>query len=968
MRAVAITLVVLAVLIAPPLVLVAVAGDPRAVLDVDWSVLADRLSAGQIESGVVVGTVAAVGWLAWAWFAVGVALQTAAALRGAPASAVRGIGATQWLAGRLVAQWALAGSVLVQSTAASAAPLPPLPAAVATASAAPVAELDPGLDRAGAEGVGTRIVVARKQSLIGLAEQHLGAAGRWEELRDMNVGRTMRDGTVLAADFTRIEAGWDLIVPDGPRALATLVEVAEGDNLWRLSAATLDAGREAPTDATVAGYVHDVVADNDALIDDPNLIYPGQVFRFRDPGIGSSAPPAPSGITEGSAPSSPGEQATPPPLGPRRPSGDDEPDHRVRVPVGGPGVDAGQPSEAGIGVAIDPAQVALGAAGALLVNGALRTLMRRRRFRLAHRAVGTVAMPPHDDLAPFESALHHRADGATARWIEAAIGSLGSRPLWEGESVAQPMMVRTDDHAMEVEFERGDTMAAPLPWEPTNGHITWRLDRSVSTEDLPAPAGHRRLPTVVTAAGGVLVNLEAIGLLRIDGPRRDVILDVVRSLVHELATSVSAPTVDVRTTFAVEGVDGYGLVRRQAAADIEAELDEWLSDLRDQLYAADAANAFAQRLATPDEPLGPVVVVTDHDGVGALSSTIAHASAGNLPVAVIAVGAELDTPYRIEVEESRATVAPWGATGPACRLSAREAAQLGALMTDALAADAVPLDSADRRRPVEARPPTEVRPVAAGGPDPLPAGTEPRSGDAPPAGTSAGLVVRVLGEIDLVGDAPLLTSQQLSLLSFLACRGPLSRAAVTHALWDGQLVSQSRFPNLMAELRARVGRHHLPEARDGRYGVAGIGTDLDELDTFLTAADGVDDAAAADDLRAALALVRGVPFTPPAERFWAWTGDESFLAARVEAAIAEAAARLAGIERRHGDLDGARWACEQGLTASPTDEQLVIVAVELYQEMGRSGLAHRLVDSWEGRISRLECGEPSDEPRRRLMS
>jgi hypothetical protein len=34
--------------------------------------------------------------------------------------------------------------------------------------------------------------------------------------------------------------------------------------------------------------------------------------------------------------------------------------------------------------------------------------------------------------------------------------------------------------------------------------------------------------------------------------------------------------------------------------------------------------------------------------------------------------------------------------------------------------------------------------------------------------------------------------------------------------------------------------------------------------------------------------------------------------------------------------------------------------------MGKSGSAHRLVDAWEEKISRMECGDPSDEPRKRL--
>ena len=78
-------------------------------------------------------------------------------------------------------------------------------------------------------------------------------------------------------------------------------------------------------------------------------------------------------------------------------------------------------------------------------------------------------------------------------------------------------------------------------------------------------------------------------------------------------------------------------------------------------------------------------------------------------------------------------------------------------------------------------------------------------------------------------------------------------------------------------------------------------------------------------------------------------------------------ARLARLEQAQGNLDEAIWACERGLMASPTDETLIILLTETYLAQGKRGLANRLVDNWEDKISRLDCGEPSDAPRRRLV-
>ena len=86
-----------------------------------------------------------------------------------------------------------------------------------------------------------------------------------------------------------------------------------------------------------------------------------------------------------------------------------------------------------------------------------------------------------------------------------------------------------------------------------------------------------------------------------------------------------------------------------------------------------------------------------------------------------------------------------------------------------------------------------------------------------------------------------------------------------------------------------------------------------------------------------------------------------------EALVADAAARLAELALEIGNTEGARVACEKGLLASPTDVTLVTLLTEVYMSQGKPGLARRLVEGWEDKIGRMECGEPSDEPRKRLV-
>ena len=143
---------------------------------------------------------------------------------------------------------------------------------------------------------------------------------------------------------------------------------------------------------------------------------------------------------------------------------------------------------------------------------------------------------------------------------------------------------------------------------------------------------------------------------------------------------------------------------------------------------------------------------------------------------------------------------------------------------------------------------------------------------------------------------------------------------------------------------------------EGRYRLTGISTDLDRFERLVAKAERAGLPAAAQHLRAALGLVRGVPFTPPGTRFWSWVSDHGHIAARVESSIADAAVRLADYERQSGRLGEARWACERGLSASPADEALVTTLTDVYHALGKPGLATRLAESLEDRVQRLDLG------------
>lgn len=327
-----------------PWALVHFVGNPLPTVVPSLEDIRFAITHGQIDQWTIVKGVALIAWLAWAQLAASFAVEIAAAMRGGTAAAVRGLGATQWLAARIVAKLGLVFSLTFQSTigiaTAGATPLPLPDMAMATAQPQAM-EADPGtvylqLEQAPAtENEGSIVEIGRRDTLWGLAEQHLGDGQRWEEIRDANVGRTMPDGTQLPEGFTTLTAGWTILIPgltesepttapesgaepsvdadDEITETATLEtgrdaatgewiigswNVERGDHFWKISEQILEEawGRPA-SNGEITGYWLDVVeANRQHLISpggDANLIYPDQRFEVL-------LPPIPTDITSSS--------------------------------------------------------------------------------------------------------------------------------------------------------------------------------------------------------------------------------------------------------------------------------------------------------------------------------------------------------------------------------------------------------------------------------------------------------------------------------------------------------------------------------------------------------------------------------------------------------------------------------------------------------------------------------------------
>lgn len=230
--------------------------------------------------------------------------------------------------------------------------------------------------------------------------------------------------------------------------------------------------------------------------------------------------------------------------------------------------------------------------------------------------------------------------------------------------------------------------------------------------------------------------------------------------------------------------------------------------------------------------------------------------------------------------------------------------------------------------------------------------------------------LRIMGEVDVDRTRRPLSDQQVALVAFLQCCGPVGRSAVVQAIWDGDRISDQRVANLLAEVRSKLGRRHLPDPVGGQYRLVGIETDLHRFEDSirsLTEAPQPLGPAGLARVRDTVGLIRGLPMTAGPGKHWGWLDQRPGLMTYAEAAIADGVQQLSALASGSGDDGVATAALEAGLVACPFDEALIGRLVELYIDQRRPGTASRVIDAWERGVRRLECGEPSPRPRQRLL-
>ena len=491
--------------------------------------------------------------------------------------------------------------------------------------------------------------------MVLLHEEDVAAPGAGAD-QTVPVDDTMSPGDVEGAEAGAAPGGRAPVAPVATPDPATSeaapaeVTVEQGDSFWTLAEDHLSAswGRP-PTDAEIAPYWQEMVAQNDARLappGDPDLIQPGQVFAApaaaADPGSVPALSPARS--TPATPPGEAEADCDDSAQGGDVEGGDVEGgDSEAGAPDDGAGGDGGETGGGGGGIdgpddappttsatespagstgapvptssledaeARDSVPVGL-VGGGVAVAGALVLLERRRRAQQRHRARGRVVPLPAPDLRAGERQLRWGADIPGARGLDVALrtaasgaGATGLPPMrWAEVSPASATLVFAEPSSAPPGF----VAVAPDRWVTAPG-----IEQLVSTASHAASPTPALVPVGTTGQGAeLLIDLETSGIVTLHGPPDDV-LGFQRAVVVAMATSLWSDQVRIVPIGLDPELDRLpGVVAApswQAALDLaEAHADRTEAALR-SLRCPSLAQARAVG-ATP-EAWDPLVIVS----------------------------------------------------------------------------------------------------------------------------------------------------------------------------------------------------------------------------------------------------------------------------------------------------------------------------------------------------------------------
>lgn len=936
-----------ALLVGVPAALVRFVGNPLPTALPSWERATAALTAGRVDPKVVISLLTVLVWLVWGQLAIALVAEVAATLRGRGAPRLPVAPGVQRLAMQMVASASLLLSTFTPARPVLAADLSTLaapPPAVASMAGEPVVA-DPGLDLVTVATPtveeGQLYAVRRGDSLWTIAERTLGDGTAWQQIRDLNAGRAQPDGSRLPDDFVEnLRPGWTLLLPEGaaPSPVpGTTYTVVAGDSLSRIAQAAYgdpatfpevfaaNEGRTQPDGRTLSDP--DVIRP-DWLLDLPAA--PGDSARITAPPSRPSVPEP----TDVEPQPLPDEQAVPTPPPAARPTPAPAPARPADVASDPVGTGTEAPAEDDSKL-IAPAAVS---AAALVAGSLLWTLARLRARQSRRRRPGRDLPQPAPELVEVERRLRSEAADQPLAWLDATLRlltvRLRERPARPPAGV--PLALQAGADGVEVLLSQPDE-DPPDGFSSTDGGYAWRLDTALTLEELQEAAGDAPpiAPATVTLGrtleGPLLVNLEHLALLRVQGPSEPV-QAFLSGLAVELTTAPWASGVTVHPV--VEGDDP--LVRLpgvEAAASLD-DLAPHLQAVAQATRSAIGGEDTALARITPDAEDWPPTVVILRDAATASDTVHAVMEAAQQPgsglALVVAGEVDGDIAWRLQLrDDGTATLEPLGIEVAVSGLDL-EVTEAAAELLDLATAEDIsrPVSPSDRDLDLdlEREPDDDELPVSL---DPLP------------------VEVAVLGPVTVSGwENPDVRSQLVEVVAYLAVQGrPVPTDTLRTALWP-EGINYSTFKNVISRTRKALGMersstYHLPESREGRYGLGpDVGCDWTRFQALATAAKVAAPPRALSLLVTALALVKGRPFDSTTSGTYQWAFDEQVVSA-IEVAVVDAASRVADLALDADDPDLAIWATRQGHLVVPDHEGLYRARMHAYAQTGDLDAIHQ---------------------------
>lgn len=968
-------------LVGPPIALVRFVGNPLPTGIPSWQEIVDGLSRGGVSDRTLVDVLAVLAWIIWVQLAAALLAETVAVARGRQVTALPVLPGMQPLAARWLTAALLLLAPLVPSQSAAATKSDRLSIAARDLAGAsqvvdhpagqpvPPAEVSP---RAATERAQRRLaeyVVQRHDSFWDIAERFIGDPFRWREIRDLNVGRPQPNGETVEADSDLIRPGWRLLVPATEPVApvttgATVGErtVGPGDHLWELAEDTVGAhlGRPA-SDAEVRPYWQLLLDLNrDVLVDpaNPSLVFAGQVLRL--PPLPTPATPPPPTTQEPSLPAPP----PPTPVTPAEPAETSEalapedepaptstaappavPTSVAATPTVPPSVDdrdAGQApggadeGDAGVTRAVPGL---LGVAGAGIAVGIAATVRRRRQQRLARAPAGFAPPPMPGELNELRTEVGLAADTDASSDLHRAMAAIATHvSATRGISRRRPRLVQVSPGRVEVLLDE-PALPAPPEWGPEASGAVWSCSRP-----LPVVNADAACPALVTIGSDdgndVLLDLESAGLVTISSDEPEHAVSLLRSLVLELEHSSLADAVALVVVGDIDHLDSERVRHVPSWDDVAHDALAWAHQSLQVLAAHRLPTAFAARGAGRVlDGTAPMVVISTRAPTAETFKTFCSLAGEGAAVCAVVVGDDsIAGATHVRIDGDTVTIP---ALGLACRAQGIAADAIEAVGELLAAAEQPPqpMKLFDERDVIQPEPSSD-------------------SYQDPPWN----ILVRVLGEIRVVGGHKPLTPRQSGMLTFVALHDPCSVDRIEEAIWPAPMDSRRKqVHNTASRIRSALGPEHLPAAADSEYRVGPrVRTDLDLLRRRATYADTQPPALAIETLHGALELVEGPAFSfRNADRSsFVWVDLEHWTS-ETEARVVEIAWRLWHLCTEQGDTDGAIWAARRGLLASPGNTDLTDALMRGYLAAGDRSAAEEVFMSHAKALDELDQDDPA---------